>query len=166
MGKRLKRLESLSGLAAPEDEFRERRSLLIDLNFEEASPCLGSFIEWLDGQSIIKTIIEQIRAKTSAEDLLKVCNFNNPLKASTPEEIAAIGIFLMERCREGESLWNLAILYGINPPYASKSCQDYSDEALNRFIEPTLDKIESKLRELEESITPEDLIQNRLVLLL
>ncbi len=148
------------------DEFQERRSLLIDVNFEDAGPRLGSLIEWLDGQSIIKTIIEQIRAKTSAEDLLKDCNFNNPPKASSPDEIAAIGIFLMERCRDGGDLWKLAYSNGINPSYSTNKPQDYSDEAFNRFIEPTLNMIGSKLTELEEGITPEDLIQSRLVSLL
>lgn len=145
------------------DEYQQRRSLLVGVNFEDAGPRLGALIDWLESHPPVKSMLDQIRTKINGAELLEGCNRTKPPKISSPDEIASVGIFFMEKCRENKSLWNLAMTYGIGPPYSTSKVQDYSDALLERFIEPALDIIESKLTVFEEGISPENIIEQRFV---
>jgi len=148
------------------DDFQQRRSLLFGVNFEDACPRLGGLIDWLESIPPVKSILNQIRKEKNAPEILKGCNRVKAPKISSPDEIASVGIFFMERCRENQSLWNLAINYGIGPPYSTRKVQDYSDALLDRFINPALDMIESKLTVFEEGISPENIFEHRFVSLI
>ncbi len=132
------------------DDFRYRRSLIQNLNHGEAKARLSGFIQWLQEQKITKSIIEKLKSGIDAEAILQNSGYRNAPKASTPEEIAAIGVQLILECVDGEEPWTLSHEYGIEPSYQTNSVQDYFDEVMNRFIDPAIDYIE---RELESEVS-------------
>ena len=86
----------------------------------------------------------------TADDLMKDTNYQNPPIASTPEEVTAVGLWLMQKCNEGMDLFQLAHKHGIHPSYSTDNIQDQVDEVLRRFIEPTVEHVEEKLEEQAE----------------
>lgn len=144
------------------EEFSQRQSLLGSLNFTDAETRLAGFLSWLESQPETKRIIDDLKKHILVSDLLKDCGGLNSPKASSPDEIAAVGLFLMEKCREGVELFKLCHNYGIRPAYSTFSLQAYVDEAMERFIGPTVDYIQSHLEGLAESVTVNDLINQRL----
>jgi len=112
------------------EEFEYRRSLLQNMNFHEARARISGFLEWLQKEPKIASIIDDIEASVKIENILKEA----PPNASTPEEIAAVGLHLMLECLAGEEPWKLSHAYGIEPSYSTSSVQDYLDEAFDSLI--------------------------------
>ena len=144
------------------EEFARRRKLLMSLQFAEAKIRLSGFLEWMESEPSIKAILDAVRGAVDTGHIIEGCDHRTPPAAGTPEEVAAVGLLLMERCREGEELFQLAHKLGISPPYSTSKLQDHSDEALRRFVEPALDYIEDELRESYEEITTDSLVDTQL----
>lgn len=123
------------------EDFEYRRSPLQNMHFDEARARISGFLEWLQKEPKITSIIDDIRTNANVEDILK----NKPPNASTPEEIAAIGLHLMFECLGGEEPWKLSLKYGIQPSYGTIAAQDLFDEVFNRFIDPAIDCIHREL---------------------
>lgn len=137
-------------------DFEYRRSLIQNLNFNEAKARLSGFIEWLQNQKATKSIIDKFMSEIDAEAILQNSGSGNPPNASTPEEIATIGVHLMLECLAGEDPWKLSHKYGIEPSYRTNAVQDYFDEVMTRFIDPALDYIE---RELTSEMSSGEIVQ-------
>lgn len=137
------------------DDFRYRRSLIQNLNHEEARVRLSGFIQWLQEQKITKSIIDKLKSGIDAEAILQNSGYSNPPKASTAEEIAAIGVQLILKCVDGEEPWTFSDKYGIDPSYQTNSVQDHFDEVMNRFIDPAIDYIE---RELDADVSSGEIL--------
>lgn len=133
-------------------DFKYRKSLVQNLNHKDAKLRLSGFIQWLQKQSITKSIIEKLKSGIDAEAILQNSGYYNPPKASTLEEIAAIGVQLILKCADGEEPWTFSHKYGIDPSYQTDSVQDHFNEVMNRFIDPAIDYIEREL----ESKAPND----------
>jgi hypothetical protein len=95
------------------------------------------------------------------EALLATASEQTPPEASTPEEIAVVGIRVIEDCAD-EELFQLSYKYGVHPPYSTSSIQADVDEFMSRFIEPALDYIREKLELSEQLETPTDYIRVKL----
>ncbi|MCX5713216.1 MAG: hypothetical protein NT033_00030 [Candidatus Omnitrophica bacterium] len=121
------------------DDFKYRRSLLEKLNCEEAQSRLAAFLSWLEGVTDTSKILLKLREQTDAKSILECTSIIRPPKASTPEEIAAVGLELMERCKEGEDPTRMSSNYGIYLSCRSSSYNDYTiqanfDEVMRRYI--------------------------------
>ncbi|MFQ5885129.1 MAG: hypothetical protein ACE5IO_08530 [Thermoplasmata archaeon] len=96
-------------------------------------------------------ILIDVNNRTDISTILRSDFFSfqeGPPKAGTLEEVAAVGIHIMQRCQEGKKLYDLLEELGIGPPHIFGSPQDELDEAMRRFIEPALDFIEARLKVL------------------
>jgi len=144
------------------EEFQRRRQLLSPLNYNEAKTRLSGFLVWMESNIEIKNILDQIRNSVDLNIILNGCDYYNPPKASTLEEIAGVGIYLMEKCRDGEDLFQLAYTLGIIPPFSSSKFQDLTDEATERFIKPTINIIEDRLQTISDLNTIDTIIEKKI----
>jgi hypothetical protein len=137
------------------DEFDYRRSVLQNLNFREATSRLSGFAGWLDKEGITRSIVEHLEATVDVEPMLLDSGFDHPPSASTPEEIAAIGLYFIRQCQAGGDMLDLSSRFGIEPPYSTSSLQDHFDNVMNRFIDPAIDFLR---RELEIETADKDVL--------
>ena len=61
------------------DDFEYRRSLIKNLNFNEAKSRLSGFIEWLQNQKATKSIIDKLMSEIDAEAILQNSGRGNPV---------------------------------------------------------------------------------------
>lgn len=153
----------VSPLRPVSDELSRRRQPLSDLRYNDAGPRLLGLLEWFRSQPQIMRIIDVVKGQVNVNELLKDCNRRNPPSAKTPEDIAAVGIYLIEQCAGGKKIHGLAYELGIAPVYDSGANQDWADAAVSRFIDPAIDLIESDLRDAESAASVEQVVQQRLV---
>jgi hypothetical protein len=140
------------------DEFDRRNSLLNGLNYNHAGIRISGFLDWLESQPETRQILDDLRNRFPVTNLLKDSGMLNPPNASTPEEVASVGIFFMEKVREGKEIFHICYNHGVTPSYTTSQVQPYLDELMERFIIPTVDYIRTCLEEIAESITAENLI--------
>jgi hypothetical protein len=93
------------------DEFAEHISVLRNLHFDEASARLVGLIDWMEQQPPLENILAELRKKADGKSILLKGDFHHPPPASMPEEIAAVGLVLMEACRN-ENFWNMCLARG------------------------------------------------------
>jgi hypothetical protein len=87
------------------EEFDQRRSILRNLRPIDATARLAEFLAWMERQELTKGCIEEIRSKSDINALISVGPVRNPPVTSTLEEVAAVGIWLMQECKNGKSFF-------------------------------------------------------------
>jgi hypothetical protein len=141
------------------DQFLHRVELLRDLHFDDARNRLTGLLEWMESDKIISSIIHSIREQIDVGEILSKTFFVRPPEASTLEEVAAVGLIFMERCRNGQEFHRACRVIGIGiGEYGQKTV----DEGLERFIIPLLDLIGEKLK----ALSPAAVAESRFSLLL
>lgn len=135
------------------DAFVERAAVLQNVQFGEVSGRLAGLLDWMEKQPPISEIIDKVRRTADGAALILQGNFNNPPPANTPEEIAAVGLILMEACRN-EDFANICLSRGIGPPYKTNAVQAYADAGLQRFVIPFLTRVERELAEPKLNYMP------------
>lgn len=143
------------------EEFRDRRQVVLHLNQHEAKFRLTGFIDWLESHDQIRKILQNIKSNTDLKAILAGCEKGFPPSATTPKEIAAVGIYIMEECRRANHIYRLVYYLGIAPTHRSAGTQDYVDEANERYIQPAIDYIERHIIELLEASNVDNLINGR-----
>ena len=135
-------------------EFRKRRKLLLNVRYTEATTRLSGFFDFLKSTREIAKIIHIILSQFPVHNLIARCNEETPPKAGKREEIVSVGLHLMDECRNTRNkLYEIAKQFGMLPARKSRlqaDAQDFVDEAMERYIEPTLDFIEERLEEAIE----------------
>lgn len=126
------------------DEFAERASALGSLHYDEASDRLVSFLDWLQSQPLTKAILDDLRTRVNVDPLFGGHEHRGAPKAGSFEEIAAVGLRLIESSREHDFV-NVCMGHGIEPPYNTSALQDYCADAVPRYIEPFVRYVASKL---------------------
>jgi len=143
-------------------QFDKRREFLRTMPHHDAGPRLSDFLVWMESETETKAILDEIRAHVDIRSIIERCNHINPPKVSSPEEMAALGLLLMKKCYEGKDLHRLATNWGIEPSYPTTNTQDISDEAVTRYIDPTLDHIGDLLQEVTKTVTVQAAIDQHL----
>lgn len=126
------------------EEFVQRVGVLRNVQFGEVSGRLAALLDWMEKQSPISQIIEKLRRTTDGRALILQGNFNSPPPANTPEDIAAVGLILMEACRK-EDFANVCLTRGIGPPYHTTAVQPYVNAGLQGYVLPFLTDVERQL---------------------
>lgn len=127
-------------------DLKERAEILDNADFQEVSGRLIHLLEWMEEQQPIAAIVEELRATGGAMELLQQANPNSPPKANTREQIAAVGLALIEACRDQDTdLWRVAFGTGIHARNANNNVSYHSDEALQRYIVPFLNYVLKRL---------------------
>jgi hypothetical protein len=66
------------------------------LDFQDATHRLAGFIEWLDADSEAAAVLNELRSR-NVTPLLEAAGYNTPPKAKTPDDVAAVGLEIIER---------------------------------------------------------------------
>lgn len=135
------------------EEFVQRVGVLRNLHFQEASGRLKSLIDWMESQPAIRNILATVRRKADGLSIIQQGGFQRPPPANTPEEIAAVGLVLMEACRQ-EDLCNICMGRGIGPSYSTSEVQPYVDAALERYVFPLLLEVGRELDRADAGHVP------------
>lgn len=130
------------------EEFEHRKSLVKDISFDESNSRLSGFYKWLISQQVTKLLIDQLMDSVDVNNIMEKTGWQKPPQVATPEEVAAIGIFLLSKVNDGNQTFLLTHKYGIVPPYSTSALQDYHNEVMQRFIEPAIDYIGQKIKKL------------------
>jgi hypothetical protein len=141
------------------DDFRQRRAHLSTLRSGDEKGRLLDFLTWLEAQAEINPVLVELRNRIDLSKLISARKFRP--EASSQEEIAAVGLYMMDQIKAGSSLWELAIKLYISPPYRTNKTQDYSDEVMTCYINPLLDRVEAGLNELGGLVTVENAAELR-----
>jgi len=126
------------------DEFKYRRSLLEKLDCGEAQSRLVAFLSWLEVTAETSKILFEIRKFVDQKVISDITGRLMPQEASTPEEIAAVGLEIMQRFREGDRPNNISSDYQIYSP-GNYSTQANFNEVMRRYIWPCVKYIERQL---------------------
>jgi len=135
------------------EDFVQRAAVLRNVQFGEVSGRLVGLLDWMEKQPPITEIIEKLRRTVDGRALIVQGNFNNPPPANTPEEIAAVGLVLMEACRN-EDFADICLTRGIGPPYTTSAVQPYVDAGLQGYVLPFLMNVERELAQSKLSYMP------------
>jgi len=114
--------------------------------FQEVTFRVVGLWEWLNTNQSTKTIIESILSTSQAEKILEEANYNSPPQTESPEDIVAVGVFLMQECSKGVEIANLSHKYGIRARFSNSRIQDKSDAVMERFIMPVVYYVEEELK--------------------
>jgi predicted nucleotide-binding protein len=145
------------------EEYDYRTSQLQYLDFEDATSRLIGFLEWLQTDQEANELLDALR-KRDIQPLIDAAGDQNPPKAKTPEDVAAIGLCIIESCiKKNTDLYYVAMAIGVRS--YSSMLQDTSDEVIRRYIHPLMDHIrvrlfDSKNAALEITESPDLLIRN------
>lgn len=149
------------------DDFKYRRSFLEKLDCNEAKSRLVAFLSWLEMTPETSKIISKLREQADGKSILNEStgfSYNTPPQASTPEEIAAVGLELVERCKEGEDPTQMSAhykIYPLNYTYIYGDTQAFFNEVMRRYIWPFVQYVERELRKYNEKGGAKALITTR-----
>jgi uncharacterized protein YutD len=131
------------------EAFDYNASPLKDLNYTEAALRLKGFYSWLINTDATKSIIENLFEKFDVEKLLPMPEKGGrpiPPQASTPEEIAAVGLRFLEGIHDKKvDPIQISGQFNITPPFQTSRVQDHFNEVFKRFIEPAIIFVRSQL---------------------
>lgn len=144
------------------DEFDDRTKFINSLRHSDSEVRLTGLYQWFIEQPAIKAILDRLTAQVDADKVLKNAGHFTPPNASSPEEIAFVGIRVLQDCVNGEKIFRLTHKYGVPPPFSNYKFQDQLNEFLERFIVPALDYIRTQLTMLDELVSPVDFLRFQL----
>jgi hypothetical protein len=116
------------------DAFNERVSALVNMHYDEATRRLAKFLDWLESEPTTRRIVDSLRHSVDVNSLLS-SDQRRPPRAGSIEEIAAVGLKLIEDCRSTD-FFHACRAHGIQPPYNTSALQDYCSDAVPRYIDP------------------------------
>lgn len=114
-------------------EYEYRVSELTNLDFQDATPRLLGFVQWLEADSRAATILHDLRENSNVAELVKDCNPHTPPKASTPREVAAVALCMIDNCKAQKTeLFQVGASIGFIHSYI----QETQDEISRRYLLP------------------------------
>lgn len=124
-------------------DYRYRTSELASLDFQDATHRLVGFIEWLDSDPTTATVISELRSR-DVQPLLDAAGYQNPPKARTPEDVAAIGLAIIELAvKQHTEIFQIGFAIGVRS--TSSRIQDSCDEVMRRYIRPLMKYLDVRL---------------------
>jgi len=124
-------------------EYRYRTSELASLDFQDATHRLAGFVEWLDSDPVSAAVLNKLRSR-NVQPLLDAAGFQNPPKAKTPEDVAAIGLAIIELAREKHTeIFQIGMAIGVHA--RSSRVQDTCDEIMRRYVRPLMKYLDVRL---------------------
>jgi hypothetical protein len=132
-------------------EMECRYSTLSNPECQEAAPRIAGFLRWLQANQATSEIITQLIAESSASTILENSNFNAAPQPETPDDTAAIGILLMQKCLDDIQIYELSYNYGIFPESGDNQSQSCCDAIMRHFIIPSIRHIENEIVAQEQA---------------
>lgn len=129
------------------EKFKRQRKLLNNLRENTATSRLKGMWNFLNSKAEMVSIIYGV---PTIEHLVAKAGPNKTIAAATEDEIIGVGLYIMKKCSESNDHINLIINHlGLGLKSINKNeNQIYVDELKGNFIDPALDFVEEKLKEL------------------
>jgi hypothetical protein len=132
-------------MAISQHEYVYRTSQLQSLDFQDATPRLAGFLEWLESDPKTATILQELRDR-DIQPLLDAAGYQSPPKARNPEDVAAIAVCMIDSAvKRNTEIFQIGMGIGVRA-YSSR-IQDTMDEILHRYIHPLIDYLAIRLFE-------------------
>lgn len=131
-------------------EFAYQAKALENADFQVVGGRLAALLDWMESQAEIKQVLNKLRETGRGKQLISTASRQRPVQACTNEEIAMVGLEIMEQCRDSKAeLFRVALGLGCEE-YGVNSIGAHSDKAIRSYIKPFLNYV---LRQLpaEES---------------
>jgi hypothetical protein len=144
-----------------QDDFLDRVSLLRNVHFDEAAGRLVALLAWLDEEAATHEILHRLRTNVDLSGILGRANMQRPPQANSPEEVAAVGLGLIEASRH-HPFFMVCRARGIRAPYGSTNFQDTTDAGLLRYIQPFLVYVGNELEREALSHSPSRIAATRI----
>jgi len=135
------------------EEFRKRRSGLSNLRLADDLGRPANLLAWLESQPETKFILDDLRKTVDVAKIVSPHGF--PPRTSTDTDVCAIGLHFLDEAKNGSHLFQTAIQIGVRGRYGN-SGQAAIDEAMEAYISPLFDHIESILESAGSRITVDD----------
>src|ERR1700733_3472657 len=118
---------------SPQD-YQYRTAELEALDFEDATSRLAGFVEWLDADASAAATLSELRSR-DIQPLIDAGGHNHPPRAKSPEDVAAIGLAIIESAvKQNTEIFQIGFAIGVRS--SSSRIQDTMDEIMRRYIWP------------------------------
>ncbi len=133
------------------DEFDKRVAILNGASADELYHRLTGLITWMQQDHTVNALLEKLKGQVDLKTILskRPAHPHLPPPASTLEEIAAIGLLVMEQCKSGKSIHTIAWENGLGG--TSSNLNEIAYSVLSKYIEPLLSYIRNSLPEEYDS---------------
>ena len=144
-------------MAISRSEFNYRSGQLQELDFQDATPRLAGFLEWLDRDSKGAAILQELRNR-DIQSLLDAAGYQKPPKPKTPEDVAAIAVCIIDSAAERDTeIFQIGFSIGVQAP--SSKIQDTMDEISRRYIRPFFEYLEVRLFDSAGDVVPAEVVK-------
>ena len=134
-------------------EYLYQVKALDNAGFQVVTGRVAALLDWMESQPEIRKITDDLRSMGSGKELTSKAGWQTPPQARTNDEIAAVGLCIMEECRNsGDKLFQIAMGWGIEGH--GGGFDDHSARALRDYIQPLLNYILHRLPREESPIGP------------
>ena len=134
------------------EEFRYRQSSLQEASYLEVNARLHGLYDWMRHQPEINAIIEDVISSSEARSILQTCSgLVDPPDAKTIEEIAGVGLLLLQSVADGGELYYIAQTYHIRPGFSTSKIQEWVDAVVDRFVSPAIAYVDRRLQQIADS---------------
>ncbi|SRR6266568_2036725 len=145
-------------MAISEQEFVYRTNQLRSLDFEDATPRLAGFLEWLESDSKAAAVLKELRER-EIQPLLDAAGHQNPPKAKSPEDVAAIAVSMIDTAVEKNvDIFQIGMAIGVRG--YSSYIQDTMDEISRRYIDPFFEYLAIKLFNSQTEVATEEVARD------
>jgi hypothetical protein len=166
--------------ASPLKEFIYRRQVATRGSHYDITARLIGLADWMEEIPVISRILKQMRRSGTGKALLDEAieqgrhayEWNKPgVNARSIEDIACVGLAILDMARDGRDLFTVGQDVGIYPSKGRwrYTAQAYSEAVISRFVSPFLDYVEQRLpagestrRVSEEVLSPPAIIHDSL----
>jgi hypothetical protein len=135
-------------------ELFNRCSILQKATWQEVSVRLRSILNWMDSQTEIKRILDDLRTDLEIRQIVEQSDVQSPPQAANARQIAGVGLALVDACEQQKNeLAALALHCGIDGPGSEMNYSSASDAAMERYVIPFFNYVLSLLP--EDAVTVE-----------
>jgi predicted nucleotide-binding protein len=123
--------------------YKDRANQLLSLDYQDATPRIAGFVEWLEADPEAAAALQQLRDH-NIQSLIDDAGFQRSPKAKSAEDVAAVALWIIDdAAKHNTQIFRVGMAVGIRA--RGSRIQDTSDEISRRYIRPLLQYLETRL---------------------
>lgn len=144
------------------DELKRRIAYLSGTSFLDAPTRLTGFLNWLETEPTTQSILIRLRGQSDINAILQGCGQGIPPKVSEPEDVARVGLFIIERCKENPDTSRLAgLLFNLSCDTSLNNFDFTFEDAIRKYIDPFLRHLQEEVAAIPERLTLDSAVKLR-----
>lgn len=146
---------------SPLQEVQRRIGFLQGISFDDGPSRFEGFLSWMESEPAILLVLTNLRQSTDLDKLTEGCGFHSPPKLRTPNDVARVGLFIMEYSRENpQNLPGLLFNLGCHDSSCNNFHVDFQN-ALDKYINPFLNYLQEELQSQPSTISLDTVVEYR-----